>query len=381
MAIRVGSKKDSYGRLSRYYNLKDADRLPKYLSNYFGDGSDLDLHVTSDLQLASTQDGDMVVKNYKNLTIDAGATLTVSDRCRGLFLFVNGNLTGSSDPANPAIISMKARGCHANPADSGVTSDTPVAPSDGNAVHTDGIQIPFVVGGETDALDAHFEGCGNDAYALNAKYAELVGEKGKLIIIPRVGGAGGGIPDGTTPIKPGEAGVNGQSGGGGAGGYYSSTSHGGSGSAGTCFSGGVGGGGEGQDGSQYNAAPYGGEGGDAANTTSDYHSGGIGNPNGTGGSALSTLEGTGGLLIIVVGGQISGYINIVTDGVDCDADTSNSSGGSSGAGPLVFACRGNKPSSINLSADGGVSKLVTTGDQATGSDGGSADIMLVEGLV
>ena len=375
MAIRVGSKKDSYGRLSSYYNLKDADRLPKYLSNYFGDGSDQDLHVTSDLQLTSTQDGDMVVKNYKNLTLDDGVTLTVANRCRGLLIFVDGDLTGPS--SGMAYIDMTAKGCHANPADSGVTSDTPVAPSDGNAVHTDGIQIPFLTASGSDALTAHLEGCGTDAYALNTAYAELVGKNGRLITIPRVGADGADDAPQSTAGDNGDAGTNGQSGGGGAGGagdatYYTR------GAAGTCFSGGAGGGGSTAAVSDA-AQAYGGQGGDAYNTNNGA---GAGNPHGDNDYG-SAEEGTGGALFVVVSGNVTGNITIRSNGKNggdsVDGSGGVSAGGGSGGGVVVLAHRG--ASSAILTASGGVGGTAYVTPASGGGDGGAGSIIEIGDLI
>ena len=64
--------------------------------NYFGDGSDGDITITGTTSLpvvkasgynyGGSYDGDMVVKNYNTLTIDAGATLTTSSPTRGLLI-------------------------------------------------------------------------------------------------------------------------------------------------------------------------------------------------------------------------------------------------------------------------------------------------------
>ncbi|WP_174410621.1 hypothetical protein, partial [Desulfovibrio psychrotolerans] len=78
------------------------------LRNWFGDGSDGDLRLTVAagaeqsfdgvswspmpgwtntaglITVPSVQDGDMVVVNARNLTVEAGVTLTTANRCRGL---------------------------------------------------------------------------------------------------------------------------------------------------------------------------------------------------------------------------------------------------------------------------------------------------------
>ncbi|WP_174410308.1 hypothetical protein, partial [Desulfovibrio psychrotolerans] len=78
------------------------------LRNWFGDGSDGHLRLTAAagaeqsfdgvswvpmpgwtntaglIFVPSVQDGDMVVVNARNLTVEAGVTLTTANRCRGL---------------------------------------------------------------------------------------------------------------------------------------------------------------------------------------------------------------------------------------------------------------------------------------------------------
>ena len=42
---------------------------------------------------SGSYDGDMVVKQYTSMTIDAGDTVTVDAPCRGLFILVQGDCT------------------------------------------------------------------------------------------------------------------------------------------------------------------------------------------------------------------------------------------------------------------------------------------------
>ena len=360
------------GVRERRWSAVEAGRQAMFARNYFGNGSDGDLHVVSDLQLASTQDGDMIVKNYRNLTIDAGATLTVSDRCRGLLLYVVGDLIGSSDPANPAVISMTARGCHANPADSDVTSDTPVAPSDGNAVHADGIQIPFLTASGADTLTAHLEGFGNDAYALNGKYAALVGRVGKLVSIPRVGGAGAPRTASDGDGANGTAGTGGQTGGGGASGDNRVTDGAQTqGASGTCFSGGSGGGYADVGGE---AESYGGQGGDCSMYSN--HGSGAGNPAGDlCDVGMEGEDGTGGLLVVIVSGDVTGNITLRADGMAGGDSSSYTQGGGSGGGVVILAHRGT--SSATLMAGGG---LGGSGSNA-GGDGGAGSVIEIGDLI
>jgi hypothetical protein len=58
--------------------------------------------------LTSTTDGDPVIFFVDgDYTIPAGTTITPTNRCKGLYMFINGTLT------NNGTISMTARGAHA----------------------------------------------------------------------------------------------------------------------------------------------------------------------------------------------------------------------------------------------------------------------------
>ncbi|WP_255941056.1 hypothetical protein [Saccharibacillus sp. JS10] len=63
------------------------------MREYFGDGSDEDFNSTANTTLPSTLNGPIVVKNYKSFILNAGHTFTVSNPCRGLFIFVDGDVT------------------------------------------------------------------------------------------------------------------------------------------------------------------------------------------------------------------------------------------------------------------------------------------------
>ena len=58
----------------------------------FGDGSDGDVTISANTNLASALNGDIVYRNYMNLTINSGCTLSVSNPCKGLWLRVRGTL-------------------------------------------------------------------------------------------------------------------------------------------------------------------------------------------------------------------------------------------------------------------------------------------------
>lgn len=76
--------------------------------NYFGTGVDGDVTLSSSAQISSSfnnvLDGDFIVKNYKNLTVNSGVTLLPLKRCRGLIIYCTGDLTVNGN------ISMTAKG-------------------------------------------------------------------------------------------------------------------------------------------------------------------------------------------------------------------------------------------------------------------------------
>lgn len=340
------------------------------LGNWFGDGSDGDVTISADTEVSNVQDGDMVVSNFGSLTIDAGAIYTLANRCRGWIIYCQGDCTING------VLSMTARGCHANPADSGATSETPVAPGDGNAVPSVGVSIRRLASGETDTHNATdlFHGCGSDVVASELNQPVVEGN-GRVVQIPRAGGSGG--PGGqSTNGSSGGTSANGTGGGGGGG---SAGQLAGSGSAGTCFSGGSGGGGAGGTGST-NGTAYGGQGGLGGDSgTPRASGGGAGNPGGNG--ALSGVgnradykgdDGTGGLLILIVRGHLLGSGKLESRGGQGGPDgVLNIGGGGSGGGVIVIMHGGDNTSTIATDVTGGDGGdgAYSTGDGGKGGDG------------
>lgn len=62
-------------------------------SNYFGDGSDGDFRVSASTMLPATVDTGHIFKQYRTLTIDAGAVLQPANRCAGMVISVRGDCT------------------------------------------------------------------------------------------------------------------------------------------------------------------------------------------------------------------------------------------------------------------------------------------------
>ena len=62
-------------------------------AGYFGDGSDGDVVITGDTPLDVQEDTGQIIKQYKSLTVNAGATLRPAHRCNGMILLVQEDCT------------------------------------------------------------------------------------------------------------------------------------------------------------------------------------------------------------------------------------------------------------------------------------------------
>jgi hypothetical protein len=255
-----------------------------------------------------------------NLTINSGQTLIPSNRKLFTVIYVVGNLAVSGS------ISMTARGAdHSAATGSNVTAAA----------------IRIAAG----------------------TYSGVTNPE-----VPAAGGAGGTTPGGTGDGNTGTAGSAGGTGGGGSGSLGTSGTS--AGAAGTSFSGGPGGGGVNGGGSA-SASTNGGRGGNGStgsNGASTQCSGGAGNPGGsfqTGGTAGS--DGTGGVLIIICTGALSGAGSIVANGSNGGTGAANDNGAGSGGGS-VTVMYGSDSSSISPTASGGSGG---TGGGRSGGAGGA----------
>lgn len=339
-----------------------------------GTGADGAVTISADTNIASTEDGDIVVMNYASLTVDAGKTLTVANRCKGLVIRVQGNLVLNGT------ITMTGKGCSGAPA--GATSETTRAFSN--------VQLP-----------------NSDFYLTSL----LSTASGTTYSIAQTGGAGGGqvwTHYGKLNGNAGSAGANGSCGGGGGAGtgygaaYNDMGVDGLGGSAGNAYRGGSGGGGSG--GNQ-------GVGGSCAGTAASGDTGGnggtgIGNPGtspggggggagvipGAGGSGrLSGIDGSvggtgvGGVLIIAVGGSITGTGIISADGIQggyggrgAGNYTGGGGGGGSGGGSIVVLYN-TSLGAVNIHAYGGLGGIAGYPDGVNniggvGGNGGAGSI-------
>jgi len=334
-------------------------------------------------------DGDMVVANFQDLTINSGVTLTTDHPCRGLLIFVSGNLTLNGT------ISMTARGAFANA--SGTAS------SDSAAVNSAGITISLPTSSGSSSTLSTFTGSGNNA--VNADFGAASSDR-TLWSIPKTGGSGGaGTPSGGTGGAGGTS-TNGTGGGGGAGsGWNNEHGGGGGGNNGTCFSGAPGGAGgtwrcsstpQNDGGSGEDNGGAGGAGGINESSSECYRigegGGGAGNPagyngrfntvrahpgvQGTNSTATIGVDGTGGLLIVVVTGNITGSGTLSSQGSaggDGDMAYGYDGGGGGSGGGVVAHFYGGTSSSPTISVAGGAKGVRSPGGgcSSTCGDGGA----------
>lgn len=315
-------------------------------------------------------DGDMVVKQYSSMIIDAGDTVTTDQPCRGLMILVQGDCTINGT------LSMKARGAAANPTSSGG--------SDSNSVDSNGLRLPFLTSGGSSSLTAAntlLNGCGTSARSVVANF-KTISSNGDILTVIRTGsgntadyGTNGGANNAT--FQNGTTGTN-STGGGGQG----ASGHGdgdGRGTSGTCFAGGSGGGGGNNTGvgSTTNASSYAGAGGVGLSRHTARCTGGAGNPNGTEsttggyGGAVNVSNGesgNGGIIWLIVGGNLligSGGL-ITVQGSRSDSINGNnynwlSTGGGSGGGSVRIAHRGTFTNNGTINREGGAAGTNTNG--------------------
>ena len=239
------------------------------------------------VDLTSTLNGDPIVMNYNNLTIDATFTLSVSNPCKGLFIYVKHDLIVNGT------ISMNSKGA----------TGTPTQP------------ITILAG--------------------NVPKDAFIGDS-LIYSIPIKGGLGGIGAGGIGPN--GSDGLYGETGGGAAGGAASSY-NGHNGFNGTRYDGGIGGNGGG---------------------TTSY---GLGGTPG------------GGVLVILVGGDITiGAAAVISaNGVKGSNGVTGGGGGGSGGGSIIILCNGTLTNSGSVVASGGAGG---TGHFAGGVGGaGSVQIL------
>jgi hypothetical protein len=311
------------------YNINDGVYFPEYTGSYqsiFSFTSNLgDFSSTGDIahdQFSSVLDGNPVVRTYNNFTINAGHTVTPTNRCKGMYLNILGDLTVNGT------LSMTARGANA----------------EGQYIIIDKLS-KFI-------------------YFSNNQPSDIVltQNPNQFCIINKIGGAAVLVINGLA-----NPGINGACGSGGCGFVEFSSKPMGLGGAGTSFSGGAGGGakiGRANLTSQ-NGSSIGGAGGNGITDSGSYSAGGgAGNPGGTSNAGATGSSGTGGLMILFVQGNIIFGANGSIQSNGSKGGNSYGSGGGSGGGAIHLFHRGtiNTPSKITA----------TGGPAGTGTGNGTA---------
>jgi hypothetical protein len=294
-----------------------------------GNGSDGVLSTSGNVSLTSTTDGDAVVKQYQSLTVNSGHTLTVSNRCKGLHIYVQGDLVLNGT------ISMTARGASASNANQLVTSK-----SIWNGIFSfkefEIIRSIFPYFEDITISSSSANG-GNGVYAPNNNYINgNNGSNGSSLF--QCGGGGSGACGAHTG--------------------YGATATSGRGGNSTFFSGGAGSGGVCAFTSSLTSSQGSDTGGAGSNGNNNHPgmtaSSGVGNPTG----------GTGGQLIIMVGGKISGSGAIESKGSNCTS--AYYGGGGSGGGCILLLTKSSFFSGSILSTGG-----LGTGSSNSGGSGGN----------
>jgi hypothetical protein len=337
-------------------------------SNYWGDGSDGELNTVGNVSFPVATDGEVVVKQYTSVTINAGHSVTTQNRCRGLVIYVNG------DCVINGTLSMTAKGASVNPV---------AIPSTGIRlirVKTDG------PGQSMPESDLGFDGAGEVGSlwkSVEAFQRGAVGN-GKIYTIAKVGGGGGGATHNNSfaSLDNGGAGGVHPEGTGGGGGGGASGGWSGTGGAGTCYSGGSGGGGfsgNEYNGNGQNGSSTGGPGGNGvhvghATGTFGTAGGGAGNPGGGAGNSGGEVgqPGTGGLLVLLVRGNLMIGPSASVESKGSNGGVAKASGGSSGGGRIIVLHAGNYNAAVAPSAAGGPS----VGPQARGGAGGAGAVTI-----
>ena len=344
-------------------------------ANYFGTGKDGSVTISSSAQISSstspgglnnTDFGDIVVKNFQNLTINSGVLFSPLRACRGMLIYCTGDLTVNGT------ISMTGKG-------GGVGSK--IAAPIGFATSTDS---------RYDLVDAtlyfnNFSSSTAGGYGIPTHWnwapSGSVWFRNYKIRVPLSGSVDGGNGASTAAASgnAGSAGIFSCGGGGGGGSgesQYGTFGSGASGGRGTIFSGGGGGGGGGG----------GCCGGNVPGTSGFLERGGAGgaSPNGPAGGGAGTTTtggngtlGVGGLLILIVRGNIiiNGTIssNGVSGGNGVRISRGSGGGGGSGGGRIIITYGGTYTNAGSVVANGGSGGSASPGG-GPGASGGAGSI-------
>jgi hypothetical protein len=361
-----------------YSNNTTVGSLSSY-DNYFGTGADGSVTISSSVQISSSTSpaglnnisrefGDTIVKNYQNLTINSGVLFSPLRACRGMVIYCTGNLTVNGT------ISMTGKG-------GGVA--TKIAAPIGIASSTDS---------RYDLVDAtlyfnNFSSSTAGGYGIPTHWnwapSGSIWFSNYKIRVPLSGSVAGG--SGISAAGP--AGIF-CCGGGGAGGSGGGAAAG-SGGRGTIFSGGAGGGAGGNPviGNQGGAGSFDAGGNGVSAVPAPFNGiggGGAGSPAGLGGPGGTPTSngtpGTGGLLILIVRGNITinGTISnngrVGGNGSITPGQPAAGGGGGSGGGRTIIIYGGTYTNAGSVVVNGGSGGAAAGPGGTAGGAGGAGAI-------
>jgi len=309
----------------------------------------------ADVTYPSTTDGDAIVKQYSSITIDAGDTVTVQNRCKGLILYCQGDCTINGT------LTMTAKGAG------------PGAPA--SPVPSNGLRWVWLKDGASDgpfsSPDFPLAALGSAASPLTNP--DAFGSPAAVAVVSvKTGGAGNNTPGsgdqpwGAETGRVGGTTTNGTGGGGSGAGY----SGGGNGGDGNCWAGGGGGGGASAGGfGNAGAAASGTAGGDGGSGPEGGRvggGGGAGSPPGGGGpdadgDGENGTAGVGGLLCLFVGGNLTvGPAGVISSHGSAGGNAAppggggNAGGGAgSGGGRIIIVHAGTYTNNGTVACNGG----------------------------
>jgi hypothetical protein len=322
-------------------------------SNYFGTGKDGSVTISSSAQISSSTSpaglnnisrefGDIIVKNYQNLTINSGVLFSPLRACRGMVIYCTGNLTVNGT------ISMTGKG-------GGVANK--IASPIGIASSTDS---------RYDLVDAtlyfnNFSSSTAGGYGIPTHWnwapsgsLWFSNYKIRIPLSGSVAGGTGGGPTGNAAGSTGAAGIFCCGGGGGGGSGAPNTNIAGGGGRGTIFTGGAGGcGGFGFGNVTEPTSLF--EASISRGSPINSGAGGAGNPPSIGSGTAGT--GVGGLLILIVRGNVTITGTVSSNGAVGGNGTGPSigggSGGGSGGGRIMVIYGGTYSNAGSVVANGG----------------------------
>jgi hypothetical protein len=337
-----------------FSNNKLLDGLSSY-ENFFGSGEDGDFTFSSNTNITSDNHGEIVVKQYKTCVINLGATVTTSNPCRGLVFLCTGDLTVDGTltmTGKGGGVGNKSTEFNYNIADTSLSFNTS---SNGGS----GVQ------------SWNFSPSGSVWYP---RYRQNIPIRNPVVGVSQnvngiagifsCGGGGGGVTGFGSCPTGGASG--GQGGIGGSGSLFAGGGGGGGGAGNYCYSGGAGdnaifeiGGRGGSSG-----VSGGGGGGGAGSAAGAAGSGAAGGPSGGVGGT-----GVGGLLIIIVRGNVTITGTISSNGLNggggggsaSPGSSAGGTGGSSGGGRLIIVYGGTYSNTGTVQANGGAVGSGTSG--------------------